>query len=179
MSRWGAGFAVAAVLLGPGEARADAPPADTQPAEPAASAEQPEAEKEHKGVLHHLLLYLPNRVFDVFDPVRARLRVGPGLAAQARVTEVAALALGAYGAVWAGLPGPRGKPKIPLPLGLESMAGAQASVAEAGHQPYYGVTEVGLGAQAVLVGLDLGVDPLEILDLAAGFVFIDLTGDDF
>ncbi len=43
----------------------------------------------------------------------------------------------------------------------------------------YGATEFGVSVQALIVGFDVGVDPLEILDLVTGFVFIDLTGDDF
>jgi hypothetical protein len=38
---------------------------------------------------------------------------------------------------------------------------------------------VGTGFQAAIVGVDVGVDAVEILDLVLGFFFIDLTGDDF
>jgi hypothetical protein len=43
----------------------------------------------------------------------------------------------------------------------------------------YGYGEVGTGFQAAIVGVDVGVDAVEILDLVLGFFFIDLTGDDF
>ena len=45
--------------------------------------------------------------------------------------------------------------------------------------PDYGVAEVGVGLHAALLGVDVGVDPLEIVDLVLGFLTIDLRGDDF
>jgi hypothetical protein len=38
---------------------------------------------------------------------------------------------------------------------------------------------VGAGFQAAIVGIDVRVDAVEILDLVLGLFFIDLTGDDF
>ena len=49
-------------------------------AEPAAV----EPEQPKHGFGHKLLFYIPNRVLDVFDFVRLRVRVGPGLAVGAR-----------------------------------------------------------------------------------------------
>ncbi|MCX7766223.1 MAG: hypothetical protein N2246_05895, partial [Candidatus Sumerlaeia bacterium] len=42
------------------------------------TAEKETAEKEHT-LAHKLLLYIPNRIFDGVDFVRARLRIGPGI----------------------------------------------------------------------------------------------------
>jgi hypothetical protein len=145
---------------------------------------EPTEEDEGRGIGHRLLLYLPNRVFDVFDLVRARVRVGPGLGVGVRATEVADLNLGTYSTLYAGLPGPRGKPRIPWPVGLEVYAGAELSVADASTEesrfsPSYGPAEVGLGFQAALVGLDLGIEPWDLVDLALGFVLLDPNGDDF
>ena len=39
--------------------------------------------------------------------------------------------------------------------------------------------ETGTGIYAGIIGLDVGADPVEALDLVLGFLFIDLTGDDF
>ena len=84
-------------------------------------------------------------------------------------------------AVWIGLHGPRGEPSIPWPVGLETFTGLEVSFAEGAIEQgvNYGVTEFGAGAQVLLVGFDVGIDPLEILDLVAGLIFIDLTGDDY
>jgi hypothetical protein len=145
--------------------------------------EDDEAEDESPGVLHHILLYIPNRIFDVFDIVRARVRLGPGLAIGVRATETVDVFLGSYVSIWVGLHGPRGEPSIPWPVGIESLTGAEISLAEAtvggDAAPFYGPVEFGASFQAFLAGVDVGVDPLEILDLVAGFLFIDLTGDDY
>jgi len=134
-----------------------------------------------EGVGHKILFYIPNRVFDVFDLVRARVRVGPGFAAGVRATKYAQLSVHAYTTVFAGLHGPRTEPRIPWPVGLESRAGL-AALADASTKftaPTYGYGELGLGFQAAIVGLDVGVDPVEALDLLLGFLFIDLTEDDY
>jgi len=182
-------FAISLVLCAlpwTGFAQDEAPPTDPEPA--AESAAAPEAAsatqaKESHSIGHRLLFYIPNRLFDVFDIVRARARLAPGMAINARVTQLAALTFGGYAGVFAGLPGPRGMPRIPLPFGVEQYSGLQVSVAGTDSKsrvtPNYGKTEVGAGFQLLLVGIDLGVDPLEVLDLAAGFLLIDLTGDDF
>lgn len=129
-------------------------------------------------------MYIPNRLFDVLDLVRLRVRVGPGFTVQARATEAVDVVLGAHATVFAGVPGPRGRPRVNLPIGIETFAGAELSVVgdkseEGWSKPYYGPLEVGAGFQAAIIGLDLGIDPLEILDFAAGIVFLDLKGDDY
>jgi hypothetical protein len=143
--------------------------------------EASETESAGKSFGHRLLFYIPNRIFDIFDVARARLRVGPGFAVDARVTKYGDLYAGAYGSLFVGIHGPRLEPRIPWPIGLESRAGIEAtSVADlATEGPTYGYGEVGAGFQAAIVGIDVGIDPAEILDLVLGFFFIDLTGDDF
>jgi hypothetical protein len=150
------------------------PPAPTSQSEPA-----PEPKRER----HPVLMYIPNRIFDILDIVRLRVRVGPGLAVGARATEAVDLNLGAYTSIFAGLPGPRGRPRLNLPIGIENYAGAEVSVVgtkDGGDSgPHYGALEVGAGFQAGIIGLDIGIDPGEILDLASGLVFVDLVGDDY
>ncbi len=145
----------------------------------AGEATQPEPSGKSFG--RRLLFYVPNRIFDVFDLVRARVRVGPGFAVDARVTKYGDLYAGGYSTLFVGLHGPRTKPRIPWPIGFESRAGIKAtSVANVATKgPAYGYGEVGVGFQAAIVGIDVGVDAVEILDLVLGFFFIDLTGDDF
>jgi hypothetical protein len=184
------GASLALALLAPA-ARADEADVDaeetiqtTAPLEEAQAEEQEEDEKEGRGLGRRLLFYIPNRIFDVFDLVRLRVRVGPGLAVGVRATELADVNLGAYTTLYAGLPGPRGKPRIPLPVGIEVYAGAELSVLDASTEesrfsPSYGPTEVGLGFQAAIVGLDLGIEPWDFVDLALGLVLLDPNGDDF
>ena len=147
-----------------------------------AAEEQATKDNGSHGIVHKIVMYVPNRVLDVFDIIRLRVRVGPGLAVDARATKVASAFVGSYTSVYAGLPGPRNRPLPKLPVGFETQTGAQASVVDAtvtaGLGPDYGPAEIGLGAQVVIVGFDIGVEPLELVDLLAGFFFIDLTHDD-
>jgi hypothetical protein len=140
-------------------------------------------ESEGDGFLYGALVYIPNRLLDVFDIVRARVRLGPGLAVGARATELADVFVGSYASVYIGLPGPRGRVMPRLPAGLESKSGIEVSAAdatlEAGLGPDYGDTEFGFGFQLAIVGVDIGVDPGEILDLVLGLVTIDIADDDF
>ena len=58
--------------------------------------------------------------------------------------------------------------------------GAQASLADAtSGNTYYGPLEVGAEVQPLIVGINIGIEPFELLDFAAGFLFIDLQDDDF
>ena len=130
-----------------------------------------------------VVLWLPNRVFDLLDVVRLRLRIGPGLGAGARVTEVADITLGGWSSVFVGIPGPRGRPVINWPIGLETYAGAELSVLDASteddeHAPNYGPAEVGLGLHLLILGLEVGVEPWEAVDFIVGLAFFDPVGDD-
>jgi len=136
-----------------------------------------------KTVSHRLLFYLPNRVADALDTVRARVRIGPGLAVSARATKIASIFFGAYTSAYIGLPGPRGRAEFPKIAGEDSMSGAQLivvqSTSEGKQAPGYAPDEVGAGVQLGIVGADAGVAPIEVLDLVAGFLFIDLRNDDY
>lgn len=139
-------------------------------------------EDEGHSFLVGALLYIPNRVLDLFDIFRFRVRVGPGIAAGARVTEVVSLYAGTYATLYAGLPGPRMRQTPKLPIGFESLNGVSASVLDAtvdgGIGPDYSPTEVGAGVQLAILGFDIGIDPVEIADFATGILTIDLRDDD-
>lgn len=139
--------------------------------------------REDRGIAEVLLFYIPNRVFDVLDILRVRARVGPGLAVRARATEGVDVGVGSYASLYAGLPGPRSAVEVPLPIGAETYSGIELGPGDAevsgGYSPDYSPTEVGVSVHALLVGIDLGVDPIEALDLVAGLLLIDLRGDDF
>ena len=140
-------------------------------------------EKEEHSLAHKILCYLPNRILDVTDLFRARVRVGPGVAVDARATKFVRVGLGSYLSLYVGLPGPRQRPMPRSPIGFEAYSGASLSVAEAsfktGFEPGYSPSEVGAGVHLGIVGLDIGVDPLEAVDLLTGLVGIDIIGDDF
>jgi hypothetical protein len=160
------------------DVRAQEPaPTPAQTPAPSVTPAEPEREK------HPFLMYIPNRIFDVFDIVRLRVRVGPGTGVSARATEVLALTLGGYTSLYAGIPGPRKEPRIPWPIGVENFAGAQVSVAGSDVDkpmgPRYGAFEVEAGFHLLLLGVDVGVDAKEAVDLVLGFLTLDIGKDDY
>ncbi len=138
--------------------------------------------KKSKSVASKVLLYLPNRIFDLIDIFRFRVRVGPGLGLGIRVTEPLSIYAGSHAAIYAGLPGPRQSPSIPLPVGAEAVAGGKISllngVFSADTSSRHSFTEIGVETQLGIVGVDLGIDPIEILDFVTGFFFIQIREDD-
>jgi hypothetical protein len=78
-----------------------------------------------------------------------------------------------YEATWVGLPGPRNSAKVPLPLGLDSQGGMLLGGGE------YGAAEFGFCAHLWMIGFDVGFDPRELVDFAAGWGGVDISGDDF
>ena len=162
----------------PGAAeRPPAPEQQAEPVEPAATEQQAEPEKKPRGTGMQVLMYLPNRVFDLLDILRLRGRAGPGMAVGVRATEAFSVFAGGYGSIGVGLPGPRLEPVLPLPVGLDVGGGVQVSLAgDDGSE--YSPTEIGAVAHLVVVGLDLGIDPFEIIDFLGGFVLWDPRGDD-
>jgi len=141
-----------------------------------------EEDQEGHSFIVGTLLYIPNRVLDILDIFRLRVRVGPGIAVGVRATKVAQAYLGTYASVYAGLPGPRLRSFPKSPVGLESNNGASLSVVDAtvggGIGPDYSPTEFGAGLHLAIIGFDFGIDPLEIVDFATGILTIDIREDD-
>lgn len=131
---------------------------------------------------HRLLFYLPNRLCDGLDIVRFRLRAGPGLALHLRATRWGVFYAGGYRAVFAGLPGPRLKPRWPLPFGREEEKGLALLAVDATdtlpHEPIYADSEIAGGLHLAVVGAELGLDPVELADFLLGFFLIDIRRDD-
>jgi hypothetical protein len=159
-----------------GSIAAEARAAPVAPARAAVCAD----DEDDGGAASTLLLYLPNRIFDLLDVVRARVRVGPGLGVTARATELADVKLGGWTSIYAGLHGPRGEAAIPWPVGFDAYAGAGVSFVEVeSNDTHYGAGEFGLGLHLALSGVDLGVDPLELADFLTGLLTVDLMDDDY
>lgn len=131
---------------------------------------------------HVILMYLPNRIMDVLDIVRLNARVGPGFGVGARATTVLDVFLGSYLGIYVGLPGPRQKPVPPMPVGFVSHSGVEISTGEAkiegGEGPDYSPTEFGADVHLLLVGLDVAVDPVEVIDFVTGLFALEVRKDD-
>lgn len=80
------------------------------------------------------------------------------------------------------MPGPRSERSLPLPLSFETLNGLQISVLdETGNtcfDPRYTDSEVGLSATVLILGFDLGLDPVEFWDFLEGFWGGDYRIDD-
>jgi hypothetical protein len=130
-----------------------------------------------------LLWYLPNRAMDLADVFRLRLRAGPGLAVNVRFTDYGAFYVGAYDAVYAGMPGPRGPRSLRLPWGREQLKGIAIAGVDATddtrHGPGYGRAESDVGAHLLLVGAEAGIDAAEVGDFLGGLLGFDPMGDDY
>jgi len=132
------------------------------------------------GVFKAIVCYIPNRVFDALDIVRGRVRVGPGISIGVRATRPLSAFVGFHSSAFIGPTGPRGKAKLPLPVGFDLRSGAQASFADvSAGTPYYDPLEVGFEFQLFIVGANVGIGVFEIFDFVTGFVGFDLQGDDF
>jgi hypothetical protein len=136
------------------------------------------------GFVRPIISYIPNRLFDLLDIVRLRVRVGPGLSAGVRATEFADVFAGRHSTVYAGLRGSRGRGwGLPLPFGIEDHGGVEVSVVDlASDGPFAPVVdplELGFEVQAGLVGIYPALEVYEMLDFVTGFLFLDIRGDDF
>ncbi len=130
-------------------------------------------------VFKSIVCYIPNRVFDLVDIFRVRVRVGPGISAGVRATKPLSAFAGFHSSAFIGLPGPRGKRSLPLPMGFDLRSGAQVSLADvSAGTSYYDFLEVGGELQLFIVGANVGIGGVEILDFLAGLIFIDIVGDD-
>ncbi len=150
-------------------------------APPARGAAPPEPEPEPsigEKLAHKIATYVPNRILDLLDIVRLRVRFGSGTASSFRLTRPVSATAGRYSTFYMGLHGPRGEKMVPSPVGFESYDWDEAPRERYSPEPYYGLGEVGVGFQIPGPGFDVGVEPFEALDFLAGFLLLDLVGDD-
>lgn len=136
---------------------------------------------EEKSLTHKIVMYVPNRVLDLMDIFRLRLRAGPGVGVHAQATQLLSFYAGSYKSVYAGLPGPRSNETLRALAGREDLKGLVLVGVDATddtpHHPGYSSSEFTVGAH-VLVGAELGFDPVQLGDFLAGLVGIDPRGDD-
>ena len=138
--------------------------------------------KKKKSFGHKLLWYLPNRLLDITDVFRIRLRFGPGYGASVRATEYISAYGGSYRSVYVGVPGPRRSVPSSWPAGQENLKGLVVLGVDATddnpHPPGYSESELSAGAHLLVFGGDVGFDPVEFVDFFGGLVFIDPVSDD-
>lgn len=174
-------LALAALVLLPacGSIRPDlvVPPEAPKSAETARPAPKEEEPKESRGFLMGVAMYLPGRVFDLFDVARAGVNVGPGAGIQLKATDAVQLTAMARTSVGLGLETLR---HSPVAAGAEASTGLSVvgAGADAGLTWPQSPTDVRLELHPLIVGAHAAIDPVEILDFVLGFVLIDVRSDD-
>ncbi len=129
------------------------------------------------GFLWGVVVYLPNRVLDLFDVARAGVNAGPGVGAQLKATDLAQVTLLGRASVGVGLQSLR---HMPVYVSVENAIGVGplSGDATAGLGWHHSPTDVRVELHPLLVGAHAAVDPIEILDFALGFLTIDIRDDD-
>lgn len=127
---------------------------------------------------HVVLMYLPNRVLDVFDMARAGVNVGPGIGGQVKATDNAQAMFLTRTSAGVGLQGLRHLPAYasienatavgPLEVGMNLGLGW-----------YHSPTDVRLEIHPFLVGAHVAFDPVEIADFILGIFTVDIRKDDY
>jgi len=157
----------------------EAAPSDSGDAAPAAAetSSAEESNDEGRGIIAGTLLYLPNRVVDLFDIAKFGVDVGPGIGIDVQATKFLQARAMWNLSVGVGFQGLR---HLPFQVG---------TVAALGVGPIGGVGSVGgwrrsdsgfrLGLHVLIDGAHAAVNPYEALDFVLGFLTIDIADDDF
>ena len=156
-----------------------------------------------RSVLTKILLYLPDRVLDLFDIVTVGVNFGPGVYVDAHVTRAAQLALGArmnFGVGWherrsLGLQYRSDLTANLLPFGTQGSMAFQVGTSglsmgresETGlhvptdpiYQSVYDYWSVGGSFNALIIGAEVDLHLLQIVDFFAGIFGADICNDDF
>ncbi|MEM7179690.1 MAG: hypothetical protein AAF518_02175 [Spirochaetota bacterium] len=157
--------------------------------------------QEKAGILKRILMYIPDRFLDIFDLVDVWINIGPQFGVSAKATSVfqGEAFAGAYtgfgfgqNKMWGAKVEKRGSFAIG-PLGITDHSSTTVGtgsfqvgedylyVHTPGKQLYKEEKDYwSFGAQAggLFLGWEIQIHPMEILDLALGFLFIDLLDDD-
>lgn len=142
------------------------------------AAEEEADEEEGQSALATALLYIPNRIFDLFDMVRAGVNVGPGLGIDVRATKWAKVIFATDTSVGVGFQGLRHLPvciRSRAKLGLAFISTPDLNVLDW----YHGDYDLRIELHLLLVGAHVAVDFGEIFDFLGGLFTWDPMEDDF
>lgn len=123
--------------------------------------------------LDMVLLYIPNRALDFIDIFRINIGLGYGAGINLRLTELAEVGFGKYETTRFGMKG-----RV-LPVYEENID--EAGIAFFGYVNgclQRDPTEIGADLHLGIIGAQAAISVAEIADFIAGFILIDLQGDD-
>jgi len=152
------------------------------PVDPGAMAPVGEEEKEEGAsalsIGHTILMYLPNRILDLFDMVRAGVNVGPGIGFQLKATDFAQVSFMSRLSAGLGLQSLRHLPAYAAAESGVALGPVDAS-GNLGIGWYQSKTDIRVEAHVAIVGAHAAVDPVQILDFILGFFTVDISDDDY
>lgn len=137
-----------------------------------------EEEEERRSFLVSLLLYLPNRIIDIFDFVRAGVSVGPGIGIDLTATEYLNLSLMTRASVGLGYQTLR---HLPIEAASYAMIGVGPlkMSGDPGLSWHRSPGDIRVELHVLLVGAHVAVEPFEIFDFIVGLIGFDPMDDDF
>jgi hypothetical protein len=126
---------------------------------------------------HAVVMYLPNRVVDLFDVLRFGVNLGPGVGIQAKATDPVQVTWMTRASVGVGFQSFRHVPGYAATETAAALgpAGAEAGLGLGWHQS---PTDLRLEVHPAIAGAHVAVDPVEILDFVLGFFTVDIREDD-
>jgi len=140
--------------------------------------EAAEEDEEEQSVLSTALLYIPNRIFDLFDVARLGVNVGPGLGIDLRATKWAKVIFATDTSVGVGFQSLRHLPvcvRSRAKLGLAFISTPDLNVLDW----YHGDYDLRVELHLLLIGAHVAVDFGEIFDFIGGIFTWDPMDDDF
>ena len=165
--------AVPAMAGGEMQSRPMAPPPACAPAGPAPCGANYNGQSTGSSLVDLILYYAPNRVLDAIDIFRLNIGIGCGFGFNVRATELAEIGYGQYSTTRFGIKG-----RV-MPVYDEKID--EAGIGFLGcvngclqRDP----SEVGADLHLGIIGAQAAISLVEVVDFVAGFVLIDLQGDD-
>ena len=123
-----------------------------------------------------ILLYLPNRLFDLAEIVRFGVNVGPGIGIDAEATGALRAAVMTRGSVGVGYQGLR---RFPVSLGVDTYIAVGPFDPGLRMGWYRSEYDLRVEPHLVLIGFHAAIDLLAIGDFFAGWLMYDLEEDDW
>ncbi len=123
-----------------------------------------------------ILLYLPNRLFDLVEIFRFGVNVGPGIGIDAEATGALRAAVMTRGSVGVGYQGLR---HFPVSLGVDTYIAVGPLDPGLRMGWYRSEYDIRVEPHLVLVGFHAAIDLLAIGDFFAGWLMYDLEEDDW
>jgi hypothetical protein len=157
---------------------AESSPLFAPPLQDAEEDEEAEEDEDESSTLGVILLYIPNRIFDLFDVARFGINVGPGFGFDARCTKWLKAQFITDTSVGVGLQTLRHLPlciRSQAKLGLAFISTPSMNLIDW----HYGDYDLRVELYVLLVGAHVAVELGEIVDFIGGIFTWDPMNDDF